>query len=320
MPEPAAAPQTLQDLAASARENWRAQRERTRQAEGMQRPEELRRQAREDWLAQRAEQTAAPAPAAGADLGHGPDHGLSLGGSPDERERLERLTAQELRQEIAQLRPEPVDREVERDPAVQAALRASKEQSDRLDRPHRRERQAQEEAARWRQAHPIKTQLHDLGVASSGYLAERAAAEVEAQAERLTALAQHATAQQQLDAARAVARARITLETAPLLARISQLERLVSEKVRREQSAREFKELAQRRALHTAAAPERSDEWSAMPAVLRDSLDRFNQLPADLRERSLQTLIAQPEVTQALGQALAQRRERGRQQDHGLGL
>jgi hypothetical protein len=212
-----------------------------------------------------------------------------------------------------------MDRVVERDPAVQAAVRTSTEQRDRLHQTQRRYAQSQEEAVQWRQAHPLQAKLHDRGAVRSRYLTELAAAEVEAQADRLTALAQHATAQQQLDAARAVAAARITLETAPLRARIAQLERVLSEKVRHEQTMRTFKELAEKHAMKTAAL-ERRNEWNAMPAVLRDSIDRFNQLPADIRERSLPMLIDQPEVAEALGQALAQRQQRRRQRDQGLGL
>jgi len=269
-----------------------------------------------DYLQPAAVEAAAPSVAAPAAAGADRDYGLE--GSQDERARLERLTAQELRQEINELRPESLSRLVDQDAGVQAAVRASQEQHDRLYQAERRERQAQQDAAQWRQTHTLQAKLHDLGVVSSDHLVERAAAEVEAQAERLTALAQYAPAQQQLDAARAVASARLTLESAPLRARIVQLERMLDEKVRREQSVRDFKELAERRAMKAARAPERSDEWNALPEVLRESIDRFNQLPADSRERSLQTMIAQPEVSDAL--ALARRHERLRQQDRGLEL
>jgi hypothetical protein len=65
---------------------------------------------------------------------------------------------------------------------------------------------------------------------------------------------------------------------------------------------RDFKALAEQRAMKTVALEWR-DEWDAMPSALRDFIDQFNQLPADVRERSLPTLIDQPEVTEALGRA-----------------
>jgi hypothetical protein len=306
--------QTLDDIRATARQNWLAMREQS----GSEQPEtleETRRRARENWLAMRAEPGAA---ASRTPTGMGYEH--SMPGPEDDRERLSRLSSQELRQEINRLRPEPVNHRVAMDASVQAAFERSTDLRGRLAETQRRETQARQAAAQWRQAHALQTRLHDLGVKRAEYLAARAEVEAEAQAERLSVLALKEAAEVELENARNAAAARITLEIAPARARISRLERLLGEKVERERIVEKFKELAKQRALEGSGTRERSEEWRAIPKVLRDSIDRFNQLPGEGREQSLQRMIAQPEVAEALDQALAQRQERLRQQDHGLGL
>jgi hypothetical protein len=155
-------------------------------------------------------------------------------------------------------------------------------------------------------------------VASAEFLVTRAATEVEARGERLTALASQSQVELELERARAAAAARIAIETAPERARIAQLERLLGEKVRAERLTREFTELAQQHALQEPGTPQRNAEWQATPEVLRAAIERFNQLPAEAREESLQALVAEPEMTRTLGQALAQRHERLRDLDRGL--
>jgi hypothetical protein len=247
---------------------------------------------------------------------------LSLGEDDREHEdkRVARLTAQELRQEIHDRRPESLSLLVEQDEAVRARVRASVERRERLAQAHERERQAQREAAEWRQGHALQVKLHDLKLKSAEYLETRAAMEAEARAERLAALTQQELAEVELARARAVAAQRIAIETAPARARIAQLERVLKEKVRLEGLARDFQALAQRRAMQQPGTLEHSAEWQATPAVLRAAIERFNQLPAAAQASSVQALVAQPEVVESLGQALAQRHEQRLDHDHGLGL
>jgi hypothetical protein len=309
--------QTLEEIRAAAREQWQQEYGGGR---GAASAEELRRQAVEEWLALRAERAdSVAAPAVSREQERGAGLELSFGGEDrEDRERALRLTTQELRQEIQDRRPEPVSRLVEQDPAVQAAVRAAAERRERFQQAQRRERQAQQEAQAWRQAHAVKAKLHDLGVASADFLVTRAATEVEARGERLTAFASQEQIELELERARAAAAARIAIETAPERARIAQLERLLGEKARAERLTREFKELAQQHALQEPGTPHRSAEWQATPEVLREAIEQFNQLPTEAREESLQALVAEPEMTRTLGQALAQRHERLRNLDRGL--
>jgi hypothetical protein len=268
----------------------------------------------------RAELAAARAPAAAPTVAAERDAGAFLSLGEDERARLARLTAQELRHEIRHLRPEPVSHLVEQDAGVQAAVRAAAERRQRFLHAQQREQQAQREAAAWREAHTLKAKLHEAKLVRAEYLETRAAMEAQARADRLAALALQEATEVELERARAAAGARIAIETAPVRARIAQLERMADNKAELEHLAREFQALAQQRARHPSATLERSAEWQATPAVLRQAIERFNRLPVDAQETSLQALVAQPEITESLGRALAQRHEQQHDLDPGMGL
>jgi hypothetical protein len=315
---------TLDQIRAVAREEWREARARALGGGQAPTAEESRRQGREEWLEYRRQQLepgrAREASEKALGLGaRGSGEGLSLG--EEDRERALRLTAQELRQEINQRRPESVRLLAERDAAVQAAERAAAERRERFAQAQQRERQAQREAAEWRQAHALQAKLHELQLKRAEYLETRAAMEAQARAERMEALALQELAEVELARARAAAAERIAIETAPARARISQLERVLKEKIRLEGLAREFQALARQRAMQQPGSTlEHSAEWQATPAVLREAIERFNRLPVEAREFSLQGLVAQPDVTESLGRALAQRHEQRRDLDHDLGL
>jgi hypothetical protein len=319
--------ETLAQIRAAAREEWLEARARALGSGLAPTAEESRRQGREEWLEYRREQLGSggereateKAPVFGA-WESGATLSLGEDDREHERERIQRLTAQELRQEINQRRPEAVSLLAERDAAVQAAVRAALESNERFAQAQQRERQAQRQAAEWRQAHALQVKLHELQLKRAQYLETREAMEAEARAERLAALTLRELAEVELTRARAAAAERIAIETAPARAHIAQLERVLKDKVRLEGLAREFQELARQRAMQQAGTLEHRVEWQATPAVLREAIERFNRLPSEAQASSLRALVAQPEVTESLGQALKQRHEQQHDLDHGLGF
>lgn len=163
-----------------------------------------------------------------------------------ERQRLERMSSRELAAEIARLRPPPVRDLVERDPAVIEADQQRRALEEQYHDACTREAMARHEAEQWRQAHPLRAKAHDSGLFRSSYLDARAKIEAEARQEWLTVAPRIEDAALRWRQARSDAEVRITVEQAPIRAKVAELEALQKEKARQEREA-EAKRLQQQR-------------------------------------------------------------------------
>ena len=87
----------------------------------------------------------------------------------------------------------------------------------------------------------------------------------------------------------------------------------------RERVVKEFQELAQRRAQQRLGYQDRSPEWKATPAELRQAIDRFNTRSPAEQARALERMAQQEAPVRELQQQMAQRRQLVRQLERGLG-
>jgi hypothetical protein len=88
----------------------------------------------------------------------------------------------------------------------------------------------------------------------------------------------------------------------------------------REQVVKQFKELAQNRAMRLSGYRDRSEEWLATPKDLRAAIDRFNALVPAAQERALERMAREPALVRDLQKGIEQRRVQVKQLDRGLGL
>lgn len=245
-----------------------------------------------------------------------------------ERQRLERMSSRELAQEIARLRPPPVRDLVERDPTVIEAERQRRALEEQHQEARVREAMARHEAEQWRQAHPLRAKLHDVGLFRSAYLDERAAIQAEARQEWQTLAPRIEDATLAVRQARSDAEVRITAEQTPIRAKVAELEAMQKEKARQEreaeakrlaeqraerernQAAEKFKSMAQKRQLGVSGYTDRSSAWKATPQPLRDLIDDYNRQPKEIQAAILERIRENPKVREQVADMLRQR-ERG---------
>lgn len=241
-----------------------------------------------------------------------------------ERERLERMSSRELAIEIGRLRPLPARRLAEDDPAVIRADDAASALEERRRLASAKAEQAQDEAERWREAHPIRARLHDAGLFRAGYLVERERIEAAARQESRQLGPRIDEANTRRWRARSEAETRITAEQAPLLAKVAELEAMQQEKLRQEQAekkrlaeerrleqvAEKVERMAQKRLAGASGYRDSSSDWKATPAPLRDLIDEYNRQPKEVQAEILKKLRADPEACKQVADML-QKRERG---------
>lgn len=87
-----------------------------------------------------------------------------------EQRSIEGMTSKELKAEIERLRPPPVKSMIDSHPEVQAARQAHAALSGQLKQAQTMAAKAQQALAEWREAHPLRARVHDLGLVQSGYL------------------------------------------------------------------------------------------------------------------------------------------------------
>ena len=249
-----------------------------------------------------------------------------------ERQRIERMSAAELQAEIARLRPPPVRELVERNPGVIEAeqLRQDWQEQHRLARA--REAQARSEAASWREAHPVRARLHDMGIAASS-LAHWQQVEADARATWLAAAPRVVEAIEQARHTRGEVEARAAIDTAPARARADELEKLLQEKARqeREQAQREQAEREQKtelaRAVVLAARLHREGKLATDSPAVRRVLEAVSGVQGGdtLRRAQVRRELDEPQkarVLLALAQQVAPQLEkhlqRERRNDRGM--
>ncbi|MGH8322179.1 MAG: MobA/MobL family protein [Steroidobacteraceae bacterium] len=86
----------------------------------------------------------------------------------------------------------------------------------------------------------------------------------------------------------------------------------------RERVVQSFQELALSRGGRRRGYGDRSDEWRATPAALREQIDRYNSLPQNARQAALERLVQEPAQVRTLERWLEERRQRVRELDRGL--
>jgi Ti-type conjugative transfer relaxase TraA len=320
--------ETSDQVRAAAREDWRE--ERAGALGSWQAPNlaDLRRQGLEEWLAMRAqvqarggdlsaEQIQAQGRAAWKALrGLEGETAQDLKEEARERERLGALSARELWAQIERIKPLPVERLVELDPAVAGVRRVVEtHQFAAQDALHAASRAAHE-SQWWRRERGLQAKLHDLGVRKAEYLVEREAAEAQAKDARAEALKASAQAQARLLEARSDAERRITQETAPARAKVAELERLAAAAYERERVVQEFERLARGRAAGREEFRDTGESWQATPPKLRQMIDRYNQEPAQVQE----AILKKYSTTAALAQSIEENLKLRREQVHALGL
>jgi hypothetical protein len=86
----------------------------------------------------------------------------------------------------------------------------------------------------------------------------------------------------------------------------------------RERVVQSFQELAASREARWSGYGDRSEEWRATPAALREQIDRYNALPQNARAAVLERLVQDPEKVRTLERWLEERQQRVRALDRGL--
>ena len=249
-----------------------------------------------------------------------------LAAAPEQRERqrLERMSSRELGIEIGRLRPLPARRLAEDDVAVIRADDAASALKDRRSLADAKADQAQDEAARWREAHPLRARLHDAGLFRAAYLGERAKVEAAARQESRQLGPRIDEANTRRWQARREAEQRITAEQAPMLAKVAEMEALQQEKLRQEQAekkrmeaerwrgqtAEKIERMAQKRLAGASGYRDSSSDWKATPQPLRDLIDEYNRQPKEVRAEILKKLRDDPQACERVSGWLRQR-ERG---------
>jgi hypothetical protein len=114
-----------------------------------------------------------------------------------------------------------------------------------------------------------------------------------------------------------IARARPAADAEPKREYVAALEQLAGERAGRERVVREFRELAEERAVRPGTT-QLSPEWEAAPARLRDLVDRFNREGPEGREGFLERLSRDPEKAALIDRDLEVRRELVRERERTL--
>jgi hypothetical protein len=286
--------------------------------------EEIRRQGREEWLALRSERAASGQGAQRELAAEKASLAPTATPEPDaaavQRDRLSRLTSDELQERIQRINPPAVERLVELEPAVKATRAEVQNYQHTAQQALLRAAQAAADNHAWRRAHGMQAKLHDLGAVKSAYLAEREAAARDAERVHLEALTAARAAQAEFTSAWRAASQRITQATAPARAEVAELRQFLGAAYERERLVKEFEQLARDRAARGAQYQDTSKEWQAMAPKLRRAIDAYNREHPQVRAGIIEKFLKTPALDKALGAELKQRREQVRDLDQGLSL
>lgn len=123
-----------------------------------------------------------------------------------------------------------------------------------------------------------------------------------------------------LEAVKARGRAALERWGEQLHERQAQAKQRELEQRSRERVVQGFKELALSREARRFGYSDRSEEWRATPAALREHIDRYNALPENARAAVLERLVQEPAKVRTLERWLDERQQRVRELDRGLDL
>ena len=314
-------PRTSQPTLEEIRAEGRQERERPAKDTASS-LEEVRRQGREEWVALRSE-TVAPAQGERRDVA-AEQASIAPTATPDaaaaQRERLSRLTSDELQELIRRFNPPSVERLVELEPAVKATRAEVKNYQHTAHQALLRATQAAAENNAWRLAHGMQAKIHDLGAVKSPYLMEREAAARDAERVHGESLTAAGAAQAQFTSAWREASQRLTEQTAPAREKVAELRQCLSVAYERERLVKEFEQLARDRAAGRAEYRDTSPEWQAMAPKLRSAIDRYNREHPQVQAGIIDKFMRTPVLEKSFGAELKQHREQVRDRDQGLSL
>lgn len=242
-------------------------------------------------------------------------------------DRLDRMPARELREEIDRLRP-PAPREAARQDAgvieAQAKHQAAQAAAEAA---HRDRETADREAAAWRKEHPMQARMHDNGMRSAPYLAERERLAGELAQVRATREAQAAELAKQARATEDTATDRIREQQAPARAVVQELRDLAERREQQEavralaaqvasKDVDALRLMARARATGTAGWGDGGQQWKQLPADTRQKIEQLNALPEGSRAAVLADMERQRRERYEQNPA-ALPRERDQDHQHG---
>jgi MobA/MobL family len=245
-----------------------------------------------------------------------------------EQQRIEGMSSAGLRTEIERLRPPPVKAVIDTHPEVQATRQAHAALSGQLKQARTMAAKAQQALAEWREAHPLRARVHDLGLVRSDYLVKYEEIGSQAEDKALNLGPQVIRAEQQVRHTETRVEIRTVQAQKPMREQIAKLERACQQKAAQEQQAQRqarrleqamsaFKDYASSRALKIHGYSDTGRQWKALPESMRKTLDDFNWLPKQQQSVALakmrEDLKLHPYKVEKLVQQLEQGREMGRE-------
>lgn len=232
-------------------------------------------------------------------------------GEAAERIRIGQMNSRQLAEEIELLRPRPEIEVVANTPAVMAAkkhltdCRTSKKKDIQL------EKQLQGDISRWRDDHPTKASLHDMGLLPSLdlqrlNLKHTKALQKSAEKSRRLIHAERlyeSAVQSSLEIVRA--------DQASMRARLLKLEKLLAEKLREEKMAQIYRDkicqsfvaLARKRELDLI---DEITYWQVLPDYLKSLVDEFNRSSPDFKGKLLSAMSQDEYLCGELSKELGQ--------------
>ena len=237
-----------------------------------------------------------------------------------QRQELASMSAIELAEAIARLRPDPLSELVKSDEDVTAAERHHREVKQQHSEAGARSAGERQAIAAWREKHRMQAWWHDQGMFAVPYLRECEQRQEAADQEHLALVARIAEAEQRVRSARKAAQLRITAEQAPVLAKMAELETLHQEKQRQEQEAaskrqllEDFAELASQREAKASGWNNKGEQWQAVPQKLRMLIDGYNATPKDSRAANLERLVQEFDGAEQIHDLLEEQRKKTHQ-------
>lgn len=250
------------------------------------------------------------------------------------KRQFDAMTVADARKVVEQIRPAPVSELLARDPAVIEAQARVTALSEQLLIDQARQAGAEREAAAWRAENPLRAKMHDAGVLVVPYLVERDQVGRSAAAGAARLAGELAAAQAAALQVCQAAEIRAEQATASRRQEVQAWERALQAKEIQEGAAaqggragpdpgdvaRQFAELAARRAAREGGFADGGVQWTAAPAELRAIVDAYNSQPQQSREKVLYSIKTDAEKLRVVGSLLEHRQKNLTRLDRGRDL
>lgn len=218
----------------------------------------------------------------------------------DER-RINRMTSSELRAEIERMRPPEVKTVVDSHPEVVAAREAHAALSQEMKQAEGVMKAAKEKIEAWREAHPLRAKMHDLGLVSSKFLMQQEEKRQAAWTRSHELFPKFRDAKFRAEYTEVDIEGRTQLAQLPVRERMAELEQKYAQKVvqeraeRRQEHAidqveRAFKGMAARRQARAHGWGDEGAHWKGISETLRKSIETYNRMPAEAKTEALKKL------------------------------